>query len=131
MTTANEDTDTRAPLPTPMRLLAYARVHTKNQDGTGSSIQLQVKKMEQYAYSKEVALAEVYTETRCVNSTARPECSRMIAQARMDPQVTGIMVADFSYLNGRAYSFLETKKSLADQGISIVSLVDTTTPEKG
>ena len=131
MTTVNEDTDTRAPLATPGKLLTYARVHTKNQDGVGSSIQLQVKRMEQYAYNKGVALAEVYTETCCVDSSARPECSRMIARARMDPQVTGIMVTDFSYLNGRAYSFLEMKKYLADQGVSIVSLVDTTTPEKG
>ena len=130
MTTANEDTDTRAPLATPGKLLAYARVHTKNQDGVGSSIQLQVNRMEQYAYNKGAALAEVFAETCCVNSTARPECSRMIAQVKMDPQVTGIMVTDFSYLNARAYSFLEMKKCLADQGISIVSLVDTTTPDK-
>ena len=129
MTTANEDTDTRAPLTTPGKLLAYARVYSNNQDGIGSSIQLQVKRMEQYANSKGVALAEVYTETCWVNSTARPEYSRMIARAKMDPLVTGIMVTDFSRLNRNAYSFLEMKKYLADQGISIVSLVDTTAPE--
>jgi len=75
-------------------------------------------------------VAAIHSKTCSGKSTTTLENSQEILLAEKEPVITGVMETDFSYLEKNGYNFLQAKKLLASQGVSIVALVDTCAPEK-
>ena len=110
--------------PSAQCFLAYARVSTDDQERAGLSIPAQVREMQQYAKAKGIVVAEVYQEAASAFSdeSRRPEFWRMVERAKRDPQITGILVHDFSRFFRDPYAGPMVKGELLAHGVRVVSV---------
>ena len=108
------------------RFLAYARVSTDDQERAGLSIPAQVREMQQYAGAKGIVVGEVYQEAESAFSdeSRRPEFWRMVERAKRDPQITGILVHDFSRFFRDPYAGPMVKGELLAHGVRVVSVTE-------
>jgi len=111
-----------AEYPQSMRqVLAYARVSTDNQERAGLSIPAQIREMLNYAKTKGISIVETYEEAESAFSdeSRRPEFWRMVARAKSDPEITGILVHDFSRFFRDPYAGPMVKGELLAHGVSL------------
>ncbi|MFH1688783.1 MAG: recombinase family protein [Candidatus Eisenbacteria bacterium] len=110
----------------PERYLAYARVSTDEQERAGLSMPAQIREIEEYARRKGIAIAEVFQETGSAFSdeSKRPEFRRMVERANGDPQITGILVHDFSRFFRDPYAGPMVKGELLSHGVRVVSATE-------
>jgi hypothetical protein len=82
--------------------------------------------MQQYARSKGIVIAEVYQEAESAFSdeSRRPEFWRMIERAKRDPQISGILVHDFSRFFRDPYAGPMVKGELLAHGVRVVSVTE-------
>jgi hypothetical protein len=108
----------------PARILPYARVSTDDQERAGLSIPAQVRAMQQYGKAKGIVVAGVYQEADSAFSdeSKRPEFWRMVERAKGDPQITGILVHDFSRFFRDPYAGPMVKGDLLPHGVRVVSV---------
>jgi len=108
------------------QFLAYARVSTGDQERAGLSIPAQLGDMEKYANAKGIRLEETYKEAESAFSdeSRRPEFWRMIERAKRDPQITGILVHDFSRFFRDPYAGPMVKGELLAHGVRVVSVTE-------
>lgn len=108
------------------QFLAYARVSTDDQERAGLSIPAQLREMKQYAKTKEIVIVEVYQEAQSAFSdeSRRPQFWRMIERAKQDPQVTGILVHDFSRFFRDPYAGPKVKGELLAHGVRVISVTE-------
>ncbi|MFH1865321.1 MAG: recombinase family protein, partial [Candidatus Eisenbacteria bacterium] len=110
----------------PERYLAYARVPTDDQERAGLSMPAQVREIEDYARQKGIAIAEVYQESGSAFSheSKRPEFRRMVERAEGDPQITGLLVHDFSRFFRDPYAGPMVKGELLSHGVRVISVTE-------
>jgi len=116
-----------AEYPQSMRqVLAYARVSTDNQERAGLSIPAQIREMLNYAKTKGISIVETYEEAESAFSdeSRRPEFWRMVARAKSDPEITGILVHDFSRFFRDPYAGPMVKGELLAHGVRVVSATE-------
>ena len=108
------------------QFLAYARVSTDDQERAGLSIPAQIREMQQYAKAKGIVVAEVYQEAESAFSdeSRRPEFWRMVERAKRDPQISGILVHDFSRFFRDPYAGPMVKGELLAHGVRVVSATE-------
>ena len=86
------------PAPSAVKALSWARVSTDMQEERGLSIPEQQKQIRVYAVNEGIEILEEFFEATSAFQTKarRPEFERMLQRAKADPEVSVILVHDFS-----------------------------------
>ncbi len=92
-----------------LKVVAYARVSSREQEREGYSIPAQVKLLEQYAQRHDLTIVEVFSEAETAKTSGREEFSRMLEFIRQSADVKTILVekTDRLYRNFKDYVLLE------------------------
>ena len=108
----------------PRRFLAYARVSTDDQERAGLSIPAQVSEMKLYAEKQKIVIADTYSEADSAFSSEsrRPEFWKMVERAKQDPEISGILVHDFSRFFRDPYLGPRVKGDLKEHGVRVISV---------
>ena len=110
----------------PGRAVAWARVSTDMQEERGLSIPEQLREIRTYAEKHGIEIVEEFSEAVSAfqKEEKRVEFRRMLAAAKGDPQVSAILVHDFSRFSRDSVRAKALVRELRDGGIRVMSLND-------
>ncbi len=74
-----------------MKVVAYARVSSREQEKEGFSIDAQIKRIQEYAERRGIDIVELYIEVESAKKAGRPEFNRMIERVRKEKSIEGIL----------------------------------------
>ena len=109
-----------------LKALAWARVSTEMQDAKGHSIPEQLKQIREYAENNDIEIAAEYSEAASAyqSRSKRLEFVKMLQHAQDDPDISIILIHDFSRFSRDSTKAKTLVRELKDQGIRIISLND-------
>jgi DNA invertase Pin-like site-specific DNA recombinase len=125
LTGAPESAPSAAPA-TKIRAIAWARVSTDMQEERGLSMPEQLREIRCYAEKHGIEIVEEFEEAASAfqKDARRTEFHRMIAQAKRDPDVSAILVHDFSRFSRDSTRAKALVRELREAGIRVISLND-------
>ena len=108
------------------KAVAWARVSTDMQEERGMSIPEQLREMRLYAEKQGIEITDEFSEAASAyqNSSKRVEFHRMLAAVRSDPEITAILVHDFSRFSRDSVQAKTLVRELRHQGVRVISLND-------
>jgi len=109
-----------------VRAVAWARVSTDMQEERGLSIPEQIREIRIHAEKHGIEIIEEFSEAASAyqNGAKRVEFDRMLARAKSDPQVSAIIVHDFSRFSRDSVRAKTLLRELRQSGIRVISLND-------
>ena len=109
-----------------VKAVAWARVSTDMQEERGLSIPEQLREIHVYAEKHGIDIIEEFSEAASAyqNGAKRVEFDRMLARAKADPQVSAILIHDFSRFSRDSVRAKTLVRELRDSGIRVISLND-------
>ena len=126
-TLLRDDATNHTPSPTlAVKAVAWARVSTDMQEERGMSMPEQLREIRLYAEKQGIDIVDEFSETASAfqKEERRVEFRRMLAKAKADPQVSVILVHDFSRFSRDSVRAKTLVRELRQAGIRVVSLND-------
>jgi len=110
----------------PVKALAWARVSTDMQEERNLSIPEQLRQIREYAEKKGIEIIAEYSEAASAfqKSSKRVEFYKMIEHAQNDPEISAILIHDFSRFSRDSISAKTLLRNLKEHGIKVISLND-------
>lgn len=112
--------------PVKTKALAWARVSTDMQAERGSSMDEQLKQIREYAEKHDIEIVAEYFEAASAyqQNSKRLEFHKMLDHAQEDPEISTILIHDFSRFSRDSTKAKTLVRELKEQGIKIISLND-------
>jgi len=109
-----------------VKAYAWARVSTDMQEQRGDSIKQQLREIHTYADRHDIEVVEEFREAASAftGNGKRPEFDRMVGKAKADPDITMIIVHDFSRFSRDSIKGRELFRDLRSQEINVKSVSD-------
>ncbi|HOF67772.1 MAG TPA: recombinase family protein [Candidatus Fermentibacter daniensis] len=111
----------------PRKALAWSRVSTDMQEERGVSLRAQQTEIRTYADRNGFEIVGEYSETTSAfrDGVARPEFDRMIEHAKVDPDISAILVHDYSRLMRNTFRAMQLVRNLRDEdSVEVISITD-------
>ncbi len=97
------------------------RVSTEDQERAGLSIPAQLREMQKHAQAHRMVIVETYQEAESAfcEESRRPQFWHMIARAKSDANITGILVHDTSRFYRDPYACPQVKGELLGHNVRV------------
>ncbi len=108
----------------PLKALAYARVSTVEQAEADLSIPAQLREIKQYTLTNKIEIVDEYIDeglSAYNDETKRLSFNKMIERAKLDPEISLILVHEFSRFSRNKYHSSSVKNELRKRGVSVVT----------
>jgi site-specific DNA recombinase len=108
------------------KALAWARVSTDMQDAKGLSMPEQLKQIREYAEKNNIEIVREYSEAASAyqSNSKRPEFEKMLKHSLDDPEISIILIHDYSRFSRDSMKAKSLMRQLKEKGIRIISLND-------
>jgi len=109
-----------------VKAYAWARVSTDMQEQRGDSIEQQLREIRTYAERNDIEIVDEFRESASAfkENGKRPQFDRMVGKAKADPDISMIIVHDFSRFSRDGVKGRGLFRELRELGITVKSIND-------